>query len=116
MKDAIRQEINVGDKVIACGGNYAAADVGIVLKVTRVKCTIDLPHPYLTGKRLTTSRHPDTLVVVTENLERLRIAKNVAESAAPANDTSPSFRLPVSGGKNPDGSWVDINDPANHGD
>lgn len=69
MKDALGQEIVIGDDVVICGGYYAAAKFGKVSNVAKQKVTIDQTYrrvdglPDLTRK---SSRWPNTLVVVTK--------------------------------------------------
>ena len=80
MKDALGQEINVGDKVIACGGNYSDAIICVVLRITRVNCTIAAPLNWDKTTTTRSSRHPSTLVVVTSNLRKLAMDKAIADS------------------------------------
>lgn len=77
MKDAIGQEITVGDTVVACGGTYADAQIYNVKKITKVNCSLDRVRKDGNGRTYSTSRHPDTLVVVTSNLIALSQAKAI---------------------------------------
>lgn len=67
MKDAIGQEINVGDTVVHTGGRYAAASDKIypVFKINQHKVTVEDKHWGCF------SVWPDTLIVVTMNLKAL---------------------------------------------
>ena len=62
MKDAIGQEIKVGDSVCHCGGHYSDAKIREVTKINpkRVQCD---GHSNL---------DPSTLIVVTDNLKVVR--------------------------------------------
>jgi len=81
MKDAIGQEINVGDTVVACGGTYADAQIYNVKKITKVNCSLDRVRTEGSGRTFSASRHPDTLVVGAGNLAGLGGSLTFVEAA-----------------------------------
>jgi len=64
VKDAIGQEITVGDKVCVCGGRYADARIQEVIKITAKRIQVPNDKWQQAGSFL----DPDTVIVVTDNL------------------------------------------------
>ena len=68
MKDAIGQEIEVGDTIVHCGGLYASAKLHEVTKLTQKRVQVESPQWHHVAS---INFRPDTVINVTLNLEKL---------------------------------------------
>jgi hypothetical protein len=111
MLDSIGQEIEVGDKVAHFGMQGASLEgVYEVVKISEKRATVLKPRTW--GPKGVVRRvplDPSNILVVTMNLAVLDVARI-------ERDMRTKAPTPASGNRNPDGSWVDINDPANYGE
>ena len=69
MKDAIGQEIEIGDTIVHCGGSYASANLRKVLKTSEKM--IQVKSEWGSGAKIVSLR-PDTVINVTSNIKRLK--------------------------------------------
>lgn len=65
MKDAIGQEVKVGDTIIHCGGHYASAKQYVIVGITAKMIQVGAPDWYDIKK---VSLRPDTVINITANI------------------------------------------------
>lgn len=72
MKDAIGQEIKVGDIIVHCGGSNASANLREVLRISEKMIAVETDYVYRNEKPRLVNLYPRTVINVTSNLKTVK--------------------------------------------